>query len=242
MAVTYGSSYGTLPTATPVAGYEFTNWYTGASDGTKVTASTKVTNASSHTLYARYKAKTYIVTFNANGGTCATASKDVTYGAKYGTLPTPTWSNHTFNGWYTASSGGTKITADSTVSITAGQTLYAQWTSATIQISYAYGISKLEIAVNGSSWATMNTGTTYNVTPGVTKVRATSSYGSKTYWYLNDTSIGTMATSTLTVPSGAAGPAVFYINDGDGDHGGYGGYGYDGRYWYRSSGSWWLAQ
>ena len=42
------------------------------------------------------------------------------------TLPTPTRSGYTFDGWYTASSGGTKITSSTT--ITENKTLYAHWT------------------------------------------------------------------------------------------------------------------
>ena len=76
----------------------------------------------------KYSTNTYTVTFNANEGSVSTASKSVTYGSTYGTLPTPTRTGYTFNGWYTASSGGTKITSTSTVSITANQTLYASWT------------------------------------------------------------------------------------------------------------------
>ena len=69
------------------------------------------------------------VTFNANGGTVSTPSKTVTSGETYGTLPTPTRNNYTFNGWFTSISGGTQITSDTTVDLTSDQTLYAQWTS-----------------------------------------------------------------------------------------------------------------
>jgi len=69
----------------------------------------------------------FTVTFNANGGTTPTASKTVSYGSTYGTLPTCSRTGYTFDGWYTAASGGTKITSASTVSITANQTLYAHW-------------------------------------------------------------------------------------------------------------------
>ena len=70
----------------------------------------------------------YKVTFNANGGSVATASKTVKYNSTYGTLPTPTREGYTFDGWYTAASGGTKITADTKVTATGDQTLYAHWT------------------------------------------------------------------------------------------------------------------
>ena len=51
--VTYGSTYGTLPTPTK-SGYTFGGWYTSISGGTKVTASTKVNKTSNHTLYAHW--------------------------------------------------------------------------------------------------------------------------------------------------------------------------------------------
>lgn len=82
---------------------------------------------SATTLYAKWTANTYKVTFNANGGTTATASKNVTYDSTYGTLPTPTKEGHTFKGWYTAASGETKVTGNSVVSISANHTLYAHW-------------------------------------------------------------------------------------------------------------------
>ena len=45
------------------------------------------------------------------------------------TLPTPTRTGYTFNGWYTASSGGTKVgAAGASYTPTANATLYAQWT------------------------------------------------------------------------------------------------------------------
>ena len=72
--------------------------------------------------------KTFTVTFNANGGSVDTSSKSVTNGSTYGTLPTPKRSGYTFQGWFTAASGGSKITSSSTVNLSANQTLYAHWT------------------------------------------------------------------------------------------------------------------
>ena len=68
------------------------------------------------------------VTFNANGGSCATATKTVNKGNAVGTLPTPTRSGYTFAGWYTATTGGTSpITTATTVSDAV--TYYAHWVS-----------------------------------------------------------------------------------------------------------------
>lgn len=76
------------------------------------------------------------VTFNANGGTIATADslKTLTIGKTYGLLPTPTRDHYTFKGWYTAASGGTQITADTVCSGTV--TLYAQWEIKGYKISW----------------------------------------------------------------------------------------------------------
>lgn len=70
---------------------------------------------------------TYPVTFNANGGTVGTKSKNVTIGKTYGTLPTPTRTGYDFDGWYTRESGGTKVTATTSVGTNPPTTLYAHW-------------------------------------------------------------------------------------------------------------------
>ncbi len=123
---TIGSTYGSLPTPTRT-GYTFAGWYTSSSGGTQVTAGSTVSTATARTLYAQWTAGTQTVTFDANGGSCSTSSKTYTIGSTYGSLPAPTWSGHTFDGWYT--SGGTKITASSTVGTSTSLTLYAHWTA-----------------------------------------------------------------------------------------------------------------
>lgn len=86
-------------------------------------------NVKAFTFYAVWKsAPTMTVTFNANGGSVSPISKTVTYGATYGTLPTPTCTYYNFDGWYTSASGGSKVTASTTVTATTNHTLYAHWT------------------------------------------------------------------------------------------------------------------
>lgn len=116
----------TKPTRT---GYDFVGWSTSssASSATYSAGGTYSSNSAT-TLYAVWKARTYTVTFNANGGSVDPDSKSVTYNSTYGTLPTPTRTGYTFAGWYTSSSNGTQITSSSRVSITSNQTLYAHWT------------------------------------------------------------------------------------------------------------------
>ena len=121
--VDYCKTYGELPTPT-WGGHEFLGWFTAKTGGTQVTASTKCTG--NKTIYAQWKVKQYTLKFDANGGKVSPASALVDYCATYDTFPTPTWSGHTFNGWYTARSGGTQVTAP--WKCTGNKTIYAQWT------------------------------------------------------------------------------------------------------------------
>lgn len=70
----------------------------------------------------------YIVTFNPNGGSISQTTKTVKSGQKYDALPMPSRDGYTFDGWYTFASGGTQVTAATTVNLTGNQTLYAHWT------------------------------------------------------------------------------------------------------------------
>ena len=65
------------------------------------------------------------ITFNANGGTCSTASKTVANGATVGELPRATRTGYSLVGWFTAASGGTQVTT--ATKVTANVTFYAQW-------------------------------------------------------------------------------------------------------------------
>ena len=100
-----GSAYGTFTdNYAKRDGYTFAGWYTEAEGGTQVTSETIVSNPEDHFLYAHWTPNTYTVTFNANGGTCDTGSKTVTYDETYGELPIPTRIGYTFEGWYDGSS------------------------------------------------------------------------------------------------------------------------------------------
>jgi uncharacterized repeat protein (TIGR02543 family) len=185
--VTYGSSYGTLPTPTR-SGYNFNGWYTAQTGGNKISSSTTVSNASNHTLYAQWTILNYTVSFNANGGSVSTSSKSVTYGSTYGTLPTPSRTGYTFNGWYTASSGGSQITSGSTVTKTASHTLYAQWTP----LSYTATFN-----ANGGSVSTSNKTITYGSTYGTLPTPTSTGY-TFNGWYTAQTG-GSKITSSTTV-------------------------------------------
>lgn len=118
---------GTLPTPTRTY-YTFDGWFTAATGGDKVTASTKFTRNEDITVYAHWTLNSFIVTFNANGGTVTQTTLRGYCGQALGTLPTPTRDYYTFDGWFTTATGGTKVTASTTYSVAQDITVYAHWT------------------------------------------------------------------------------------------------------------------
>jgi len=109
-AVAVNATYGSLPTPSRT-GYTFQGWFTASTSGTKVTSATKLATASDKTIYAQWKAKSFKVTFVVNGGKALkTKTKTVSMGKTYGTMPTTSKTGYSFLGWYTAKSGGTKVT------------------------------------------------------------------------------------------------------------------------------------
>ena len=84
-------------------------------------------------VLAPVEGKRIIVKFNGNGGTSSLSAKQVLYGGAannlYGELPTAKRNGYTFNGWYTAASGGTKVTNITTLRSVSDHTLYARWSA-----------------------------------------------------------------------------------------------------------------
>jgi len=78
---------GELPTPAR-ANYDFIGWYTAATGGTRITAST-IVPSSNVTYFARWVRQTVTITLNANGGTVTPPSVTRNAGAVMGELPTP---------------------------------------------------------------------------------------------------------------------------------------------------------
>ncbi len=123
----------TLPKPTKT-GYKFGGWYTAASGGTNVgSGGGAYTPKGNLTLHAHWTANEYKVTLNSNGGNKYDGTTfNVTYNGKYSPLSNfissaPSKTGYTFGGWYTAASGGTNITASSTVKTAKDHTLFAHW-------------------------------------------------------------------------------------------------------------------
>jgi len=93
--------------------------------------STEVSRTNIVTVYRRY-----ILTFDKVEPTATVSATTVSAvrGAAWGTLPTWTASGKAFDGWYTAKTGGTQITASTLA--TADQKAYAHWHPTTFIITF----------------------------------------------------------------------------------------------------------
>ena len=81
---------------------------------------------SSTLIYAGGETDKWTVVFDAVGGAVEESSRRVDKGKAVGTLPTPVRAKYKFDGWFTAETGGTKVSA--TTKVTGNVTFYAHWT------------------------------------------------------------------------------------------------------------------
>ena len=127
--ITYhsGTVVGELPTPT-LEGHTFMGWYDNIIDGNKYTSASDVPDEDI-VLYAIWEPETYIVKFNANGGTGEMSDQAFTYGVEQ-TLAVNTFSRegYIFVGWATSPDGDVVYELDESITLTSSQTLYAVWT------------------------------------------------------------------------------------------------------------------
>ena len=125
----YGSTL-KLSTATPTrTGYSFLGWSTANDSSVEYAAGANYTANSAVTLYAVWKANTYTVKYDANGGTSAPGNQTKTYGVNLKlSSAVPTRTNYNFLGWATSASATTaQYSVGGTYSANSGVTLYAVW-------------------------------------------------------------------------------------------------------------------
>ena len=160
--MTYGSTYGELPTPT-LDGYTFAGWFTQSDGGTQVTKDTVVTTAKDHKLYAHWTQNVYDVSFDANGGKEAYEPKKVRYGETYGKFPPdPTRIGYKFAGWFTDAKDGTQMKPEDVV--TASHTLFAHWKANTYTVTFDANEGTVEPAEK-----TVTYGSTYGELPTPTR-------------------------------------------------------------------------
>lgn len=203
----------TLPTAT-WTGHQFNGWYTAASGGTKVgDAGASYVPTEAITIYAQWTA--YTVTYDANGGSVSPASASAGSNGSV-TLATPTRTGYTFNGWYSAATGGTKIgNGGASYTPTANITIHAQWTINSYKVTITTSNSTSTVTVNGT---TVNSGgsVAYN---SVVKVVLTYSQSNSLTFTIKQGNTNVTRYSdeacTTTTNSTAAGTYYFKMPAGD---------------------------
>ncbi len=136
---TVGTSGLTLPSVGDHVkdGYAFVGW-SETRNGSVLSGTYSPTQ--SGTLYAVWGSGTYTISYNANGGTSGTSSASVVNGSSL-VLPSATRTSYVFDGWYSASSGGTKLgNAGATYTPGASTTVYAHWVQESL-----YGINPIHL-------------------------------------------------------------------------------------------------
>ena len=196
VTVTYGGFMPTvLPNDEPVTaptrtGFTFAGYYSGINGtGTRYynenmeSVNNWDIDTNPCTLYAHWTG-TYTLTFDVNGGNpLVPNSKEVIYNNEYGELPTPIWTGHTFDGWFTSETGGDQVTSETKMGDT-DVTIYAHWTIITYTVTlYLEGGSGGTTSVEVTYGSTMPSATA-PTRPGYTfKGYFTGTNGTGTQYY-----------------------------------------------------------
>jgi uncharacterized repeat protein (TIGR02543 family) len=149
------------------SGFTFDGWYTNpnGSSGTAYAAGTgTLTTTSNLTLYAKWTASTYAVTYNTDGGSLAPTQSDTMYGASF-TLPVaPTKSGSNFLGWETGTGASANLFAPgaSYVMGSSAVTFIARWSGISYAVTYALngGAGTTPTQANVSSGGSFTTAAT----------------------------------------------------------------------------------
>ena len=196
-----------LSTTTPTrTGYTFNGWNTNNSGtGTNYAAGANYTANANVTLYAKWTANKYTVTLNQQSGSGGSSSVQATYGSAMPSATMPTRTGYTFNGYFDATSGGTKYYNANGSSAknwdkTSNTTLYAQWNLTNYTITYNLNGGNVSTANPASYNVTTNTFTLNNpIRAGYTFVGWTGSNGETPQ-------------TTVTITKGSTGNKTYTAN------------------------------
>jgi uncharacterized repeat protein (TIGR02543 family) len=190
-----GTSTSISESLTPTAGYSYYFW---ARSSTQYIASTTQSGNGTSGTYTDYVGPYTIrlVSYDYNGGS-GTTSLHVVSDGSYTTLPSPSSrTGYTFNGWYTASSGGTYVGGGgSSYYVSSTLTLYAQWTADTYAVTY----------YNNGGTGSPSAGTkTYNVTFTLSATTPTQTGFTFAGWNTNSSGTGTNYAASASYTTNAA--------------------------------------
>ncbi len=157
----------TYDTAQNLRTNAFTRYYTVSFDGNGITNPTSqnasstfngwATSASGSKAYDNGQSVKNLTTTN-NG----TVNLYAVWTNGSVTLPTPTRAGYTFNGWYTATTGGTKIgNGGASYTPTAAITLHAQWTRINYKLTLTKSDTGVTVSVTRNGTALSNNATIY---------------------------------------------------------------------------------
>jgi len=137
----YGETLALSSTKPTRTGYTFSGWNTKSDgSGTNYASGGNYTGNAALTLYAKWTAITYTITYKSNyTGGAADQTQSKTYGVNATIKAANTFSrtHYSFKTWNTAANGsGSTVAAGSTYSTNAALTLYAQWQIITFQVTY----------------------------------------------------------------------------------------------------------
>lgn len=178
--VTYNANSGSVSPASASAArttsYTFNNWNTASGGGG--------TSYSSGGTYSANAAATLYAQWNSYTTTAAV------------TLPTPTRSGYTCNGWYTAASGGTKVAnAGASYTPTGNITLYAQWTANVVAPTFTTQPASMSV-YRGASTSLSVVATT---SQGIITYQWQSSSNNSTWTNISGATATSYTTPTTTV-------------------------------------------
>ncbi len=201
MTYDYSTSSSTKTLTQPSkTGYLFNDWTVESGNATVSKNSLKIAARATGDIVVRANwAQAVGVTYNYNGGSGNTASVTDKSGTKV-TLPTASRNGYTFNGWFTASTGGNEVgDGGSSYTLSATTTLYAQWTIKEYTI-------KLDQDGGSGAYLSMETYTISTVDQTVT-INGTSKKDGKDFeeWEIDTNSSGkssSLSGTTLTIPAG----------------------------------------
>ena len=116
----YNQSYGILPKVSRI-GYKFDGWKNITTGTNTFISESDSVGTINHTIQAQWTPEVYVIKWISQGGSAVADWIGRQYNTQLGTLPAPTRTGYSLSGWYTAASGGTKI---SNTTLVTGNAVY----------------------------------------------------------------------------------------------------------------------